>query len=104
MNRKQAAIGSISLSFLLALQGISTALALPPPEDIPEEVLRTEIIIEGRSPLDGQPLSAAEYALLEDQLGQSPYAPALNPKIRHLIFLVRIRKIIKTFVPFNLIN
>ncbi len=37
-------------------------LALPPAEDLPEEYLRAQIILEGRSPLDGQVLSAAEYA------------------------------------------
>lgn len=90
----------MGLSFLITLQGMSTALALPPPEDLPEEVLRTEIITEGRSPINGQPLSAAEYALLEEQLAQGLYAPAINPTIRHLLFLVRIRKIVKTIIPF----
>lgn len=84
----------------MTAQSVSSVLALPPADDIPEEVLRTEIITEGRSPIDGQPLSAAEYALLEEQLAQSPYAPEINPKIRHLIFLLRVRKVIKTFVPF----
>jgi hypothetical protein len=90
----------IGLSVLIILQGIPTALALPPAEDIPEEVLRTEMITEGRSPVDGQPLSPAEYALLEEQLAQGLYSPALNPKIRHLIFLLRIRKVIRTIIPF----
>jgi hypothetical protein len=36
--------------------------ALPPAEDLPEEYLRAQIILEGRSPLDGQVISAAEYA------------------------------------------
>lgn len=100
MNCHKIVRRQICLSFLLILSDVPTALALPPAEDIPEEVLRTEIILEGRSPLNGQPLSAAEYALSEEQLATSRYPPALNPKIRHLIFLVRIRKIIKTFVPF----
>lgn len=100
MNCHKIVRRQICLSFFLILSDLPTALALPPAEDVPEEVLRTEIILEGRSPVNGQPLSAAEYALLEEQLAQSPYAPALNPKIRHLIFLVRIRKILKTVVPF----
>ena len=45
--------------------------ALPPAEDIPEEVLRTEIILEGRSPINGKPLSAAEYEQLQAELQES---------------------------------
>lgn len=100
MNAHQKGIRLIFLSFLITVQTVPSVLALPPADDIPEEVLRTEIIIEGRSPIDGKPLSAAEYALLEEQLAQSPYAPTIDPKIRQLIFLLRIRKVIKTVVPF----
>ena len=42
-----------------------SVLALPPPEDTPEEVLRTEIFLTARSPVDGKPLTAAEYAQLQ---------------------------------------
>ena len=77
------------------------ALALPPPEDIPEEILRTEIITEGRSPLDGKPLTAREYWELEEalQVGQEP-PPNLSPQIRHLIFLLRVRRFLKPLFPF----
>ena len=61
------------------------ALSLPPFEDIPEEILRTEIIIEARSPIDGKSLSAAEYAELQAKLQISP-PPKLDPKIRENIF------------------
>ncbi|MBV6626543.1 MAG: hypothetical protein KI793_27010 [Rivularia sp. (in: Bacteria)] len=74
--------------------------ALPPKEDIPEEVLRTEIIIEARSPIDGKPLSAAEYAQLQAQLKTRPYPPKLSPKVRETVFLLRLRKILKTLFPF----
>ena len=40
------------------------AQTLPPADDLPEEVLRTEIILEGRSPLDGEALTATEYTEL----------------------------------------
>jgi hypothetical protein len=49
------------------LLGTAEVIALPPPEDLPEEILRTEIITEARSPIDGQPLTAAEYAQLQTQ-------------------------------------
>lgn len=58
---------------IVAKFAVESAEALPPPEDIPEEILRTEIILEGRSPLDGKPLSAAEYAELEARLAQRAY-------------------------------
>ena len=83
----------------LSMVGVNVAVALPPPEDIPEEVLRMEIITEGRSPLDGEPLTAAEYAQIKAELGESPYPPELNSKLQQLIFLLKVRKMLKTFVP-----
>jgi hypothetical protein len=76
------------------------SVALPPPEDIPEEILRTEIITEGRSPLDGKPLNAAEYAQLQEDLATAKLPPEITPKIRELIFLLNIRDLFKTITPF----
>lgn len=80
---------------------LSPALALPPPEDQPEEILRTEIILEARSPIDGEPLTAAEYAELQAQMEaeaqETGYVP---PQIRRLITLLRIRKVLRTILPF----
>lgn len=75
------------------------AMALPPPADIPEEILRTEIIIAGRSPIDGKPLTAAEYAELQAKLQTAP-PPKLNPKMRESIFLLRLRKLLFKLFPF----
>jgi hypothetical protein len=72
---------------------------LPPPEDVPEEVLRTQIITEARSPIDGKPLTATEYAQLKSQIAQSSLPPQLNPKIRQLIFLLRLRQMLRTVIP-----
>ncbi|MEH1940744.1 MAG: hypothetical protein V7L01_11055 [Nostoc sp.] len=77
----------------------STVIALPPPEDTPEEILRTKIIIEARSPIDGKSLTAAEYIQLQAQLQEAP-PPKLDPKIREQIFLLRIRKTLLQFFPF----
>ncbi len=77
----------------------SAVIALPLPEDIPEEILRTQIIIEARSPIDGKFLTAAEYAQLEAQLQEAP-PRKLDPKIREQIFLLRIRKTLLQFFPF----
>lgn len=74
-------------------------IALPPAEDIPEEILRTEIITEARSPIDGKRLTAAEYAELKTQLQTSP-PPKLNAQIREQIFLLRLRKALLQIFPF----
>lgn len=78
----------------------SISEALPPAEDIPEEVLRTEIILEGRSPLDGKALTTSEYEELKVQLSQSANSPQINSDIQQLIFLLQIRKFFKTIIPF----
>ncbi|MDZ8257676.1 hypothetical protein [Nostoc sp. ChiQUE01b] len=77
----------------------SAAIALPPLEDTPEEILRTKIIIEARSPIDGKSLTAAEYIQLQAQLQLAP-PPKLDPKIREQIFLLRLRKTLLQFFPF----
>ena len=74
--------------------------ALPPAEDMPEEVLRTEIILEGRSPIDGKPMSAREYEQLKAQLAQRAIKPEVDSNIRQLIFLLQIRKFFKDIIPF----
>ena len=77
-----------------------TALALPPPEDIPEEVLRTEIILEGRSPITGKLLNAAEYAEIQARLKTRKFSPKISSDIQELIFLLQIRKFFKSITPF----
>lgn len=87
---------------LVVMSGMGSAIALPPPEDTPEEVLRTEIIVEARSPVDGEPLTAAEYAELQEQLQNPDRAPQLSPQVRQIIFLLQIRRTIRTVFPFLL--
>jgi hypothetical protein len=77
----------------------ASGIALPEPSDTPEEILRTEIIIEARSPVDGKALTAGEYAELLTQLQTSP-PPKLTPKIREQVFLLRIRKALLQVFPF----
>jgi hypothetical protein len=38
------------------------AFSLPPASDLPEEYLRAQIILEARSPQDGEVIAAGEYA------------------------------------------
>ncbi|GBF81100.1 hypothetical protein [Aphanothece sacrum] len=98
VNRKQL-YGVIGMSLVSSLLRLEIAVALPPPDEIPEEVLRTEIITEGRSPLNGTPVTAAEYAQIEQKLAESAYPPQLSSNLQHLIFLLQVRKMLKTFFP-----
>lgn len=98
-----------AVSFLFALTSPCIAIALdapaklsalPPPEDVPEEILRTEIILNGRSPIDGKLLTASEYVKLQNKITQKEPPITLNNQIRELIFLLRLRKLWKTITPF----
>jgi len=85
-----------SLSFV----GLPTVgQALPPPEEIPEEVLRTEIILEARSPLDGQPLSPAEYEELQAAIVDRPARTLDPPQIREIIFQLQLRRVLRPVLP-----
>lgn len=76
------------------------ALALPPPDEIPEEILRTEVITEARSPLDGAPISATDYASLQEHLRDPNTEPIVNPEIAELIQLLQLRRLLKPVLPF----
>ncbi|PZV09472.1 MAG: hypothetical protein DCF32_02135 [Leptolyngbya sp.] len=76
------------------------ALALPPPDEIPEEILRTEVITEARSPLDGAPISATDYAALQEHLRAPNTEPIVNPEIAELIQLLQLRRLLKPVLPF----
>lgn len=92
-------LGFSSLLLIFLFLVAKPATSLPPPEDVPEEVLRTEIITEARSPINGKPLTAAEYAQLQAEL-EGRLAPAeVTPKIQGLIFLLRLRQLLRTVTP-----
>lgn len=80
---------------------LAQAADLASPTDIPEEVLRAEIITEARSPIDGKPLSAVDFAELVIQVEQKTAssdaeAAAANSPIKNLLFLVRLRSFLKS--------
>jgi hypothetical protein len=88
---------------LLACAPLAPAIALPPPQDTPEEILRTEIILDARSPIDGKPLTAKEYAELQAEIEQtlSQVSPrSVSPRLRELVFLLSIRRGLRLFLPF----
>jgi hypothetical protein len=94
------------LNILCVCQGALPAFAqtvypLPPAEDIPEEVLRLEDPGYGNSMITGEKLNLGEYARLSAELQDSiEPEPQISPKIKNLIFLLKIRKLLRTFLPF----
>jgi hypothetical protein len=92
---------TVCTSILVGLSSHEGAsiMALPPQQDIPEEILRTEIITSARSPVDGKPLTAGEYAQLQAQLQKVP-PPKLDSKIREQVFLLQLRKTLLQLFPF----
>lgn len=91
-----------SLTLALTMLMISFSVyALPPEDDIPEEILATQIITEARSPIDNKPLTATEYALLQEKIRTSSFPPQINSELRQKIFLLQILKMIRTISPIN---
>lgn len=76
-------------------------IVLPPPDDLPEEVLRLEIITEVRSPIDGKPMSAADYAEWQAQQQENPHPElSLPTDVRQGILLLQIRRALRSLWPF----
>lgn len=100
--QRRATRWSIVAVSALGLGGMpGPALALPPAEDVPEEVLRSELILQGRSPLDNRPLGPDDYAALEAALAQFPEdAVAVHPELQSLLFQLKLLKLLKDIVPF----
>jgi hypothetical protein len=74
---------------------------IPIDRDIPEEILRAEIITEARSPIDGRALSATEFAELvvetKQQLDRSSAElGAGSAKIKDTLFLLRLRSFLRS--------
>ncbi|MEC4816643.1 MAG: hypothetical protein SAK29_25755, partial [Scytonema sp. PMC 1069.18] len=92
---------TVSTSLLIGLGNHwgSSVMALAPPKDIPEEILRMEIITAARSPVDGKLLSAAEYAELQAKLQTLP-PRKLDDRIREQVFLLQLRKTLLQLFPF----
>jgi len=88
------------LSSIFTGLAIAPAIALPPPDDVPEEVLRTHIILEGRSPENGELLSASEFAEENAEREAAINEGGVVPQeIARLITLLRIRKALRWVLP-----
>jgi len=87
-------------SIVFAVPASSAEISPNAPPEVPEEVLRAEIILDARSPLDGTRLTATEYAELRVAIEQANVVePQVDPKLRNLIGLIKLRKLIKTLLP-----
>ena len=69
--------------------------------DIPEEVLRAEIISEARSPIDGKALSATEFAELvataKQQIERDDASlVTTSSKVKETLFLLRLRGFLRS--------
>ena len=69
-------------------------------EEIPEEILRTEIITGASSPLTGEVVSAAEYAQLQAELAGPAGDTLVSEDLEYLIFLLQFRRAIRPIIPF----
>ncbi len=74
---------------------------LLPDADIPEEVLRAEIITEARSPINGKALSAQDFAELvvntKQQLDRDDAIAATTiPKFKESVLLLRLRGFLRS--------
>ena len=80
---------------------VETEILVPDTSDeIPEEILRTEIITGARSPFTGEPMTAAEYAQLQEELDGPIVTPLASSDIRYLVFLLQLRKAVRPILPF----
>jgi hypothetical protein len=76
------------------------AIALPPPTDVPEEVLRAEVIIEARD-RSGQPIGPGAYAELQQAIDRrNQDSPQIAEDLQSLLFQLRLLAVIKSIVPF----
>ena len=96
-------LAKVGLCTITVWQVASSVMAnnLLPDADIPEEVLRAEIITEARSPISGKALSAQDFAELvvttKQQLDRDDaIAATTNPKFKETFLLLRLRGFLKS--------
>jgi hypothetical protein len=76
------------------------AMALPPPTDVPEEVLRTEVIVEARD-RSGQPIGPGAYAQLQQAIDRrNQDNPQVAEELQSLLLQLRLLSVIKSVIPF----
>jgi hypothetical protein len=77
-----------------------SAIALPPPEDVPEEVLRVEMMVDSRDRM-GQPIAPGAYVQLQQTIDRQNQAnPQISEDLQSLLLQLRILNVIKSIIPF----
>ncbi len=101
MKKRVVLIGSmLILGAPIAVPTVAQTTS-PTSTEIPEEVLQTEVITSGRSAIDNRPLTATEYAELKTEIDRTNQVPPkLSNKLRNTVALLKLRKFIKTVLPF----
>ncbi|MEM6451278.1 MAG: hypothetical protein AAF703_13285 [Cyanobacteria bacterium P01_D01_bin.105] len=84
----------------LTVEPIGSVLEGQTAEEVPEEILRTEIITGARSPFTGEPLTAVEYAQLQAELASPAGGNLVNDDIQYLVFLLQLRQAVRPIIPF----
>jgi hypothetical protein len=72
-------------------------------EEVPEEVLQSQVVLEANSPLTGQAASIENYAKEQQQqlqVSASEVPPRLAPSLYRSIELLRLLKVLKGVLPF----
>jgi hypothetical protein len=102
MKKRVVLIGSmLILGAPIAVPTVAQTMDPTAAIEIPEEVLQTEVITGARSPIDNQPLTATQYAELKTEIDRANQVPPrLSSKLRNTIALLKVRKFIKTVLPF----
>lgn len=100
MLRRYLPSAALTIGMLLAIGPARPSLALPPADEIPEEVLRTRIITEARSPIDGKPMTASAYAQLQERLQDVNDVESVSSDLAQLILLLQMRRVVKPILPF----
>ena len=85
--------------FLTNILNTPAVYSLPTDDDLPEEVLATEITLDARSSLDNQVLSPQEYLQEKQGEEESLFPPEVDSEIQHNIFLLQILKMFRTINP-----
>jgi hypothetical protein len=93
-------IGPIIGPMIGAMVGLTPAIALPPPQDVPEEVLRAEMIVEARD-RSGQPIAPGAYAQLQQTIDRrNQDNPQISEDLQSLLLQLRLLSVIKSVIPF----
>jgi hypothetical protein len=95
-------MGSNLLLVLGANAQLSPTQSLPPNKDVPEEVIQIQVIEQSNSQMNGGARSAQDYASEQKQLRvkAEDVSARIAPEIKQTIDLLRIRKVIKSLLPF----